>query len=232
VDLAELSAVLRQRKCRELMLGGVTLEDPGSTYIDADVTVGEDTTIAPGVRLTGRTIIGQRCHVHSGTRISDSTLGDDVTVLDGCIVEQSTVGSLVSLGPFARLRPLSEVGDGAHIGNFVELKKTRFGARSKAGHLAYLGDALVGTDVNIGAGVITVNYDGVNKHQTVIEDGVFVGSDSQLMAPVKLGHGSFIAAGSSITEDVPPDALAVARSHQTTKPEWAAARRSARRNKA
>ena len=225
VDLAELSAVLRQRKCRELMLGGVTLEDPGSTYIDADVTVGEDTTIAPGVRLTGRTIIGQRCHVHSGTRISDSTLGDDVTVLDGCIVEQSTVGSLVSLGPFARLRPLSEVGDGAHIGNFVELKKTRFGARSKAGHLAYLGDAIVGEDVNVGAGVITCNFDGVQKHLTIIEDGVFVGSDSQLVAPITIGKGAYIAAGSSVTDSVPPDALAIARAQQTIKPGWSASRR-------
>ncbi len=225
VDLAELSAVLRQRKCRELMLAGVTLEDPASIYVDADVTVGEDTTIAPAVRLTGRTTIGQRCHIHSGTRISDSTLGDDVTVLDGCVVDQSSVGSHVSLGPFARLRPQSEVGNGAHIGNFVELKKTRFGARSKAGHLAYLGDAVVGEDVNVGAGVITCNFDGAQKHQTTIEDGVFVGSDSQLVAPVTVGKGAYVAAGSSITQTVPPDALAIARAQQTNKPGWAASRR-------
>jgi bifunctional UDP-N-acetylglucosamine pyrophosphorylase/glucosamine-1-phosphate N-acetyltransferase len=151
-----------------------------------------------------------------------------VTVLDGCVVEQSTVGSLVSLGPFARLRPLSEVGDGAHIGNFVELKKTRFGARSKAGHLAYLGDAIVGEDVNVGAGVITCNFDGVQKHLTIIEDGVFVGSDSQLVAPVTIGKGAYVAAGSSVTDSVPPDALAIARAQQTNKPGWAASRRKRR----
>ena len=232
VDLAELAETLLDRKRRSVMLDGVTLEDPSTTYIEADVTIGEDTIVAAGVSLTGRTSIGARCRIHAGVRLTDAVVGDDVTILDHCVVVESSIGTHASIGPFTHLRPGCTVEEHAHLGNFVELKKTRFGARSKAGHLAYLGDALVGTDVNIGAGVITVNYDGVNKHQTVIEDGVCVGSDSQLMAPVKLGHGSFIAAGSSITEDVPPDALAVARSHQTTKPEWAAARRSARRNKA
>jgi bifunctional UDP-N-acetylglucosamine pyrophosphorylase/glucosamine-1-phosphate N-acetyltransferase len=226
VDLAELTAVLRQRKCRDLMLSGVTLEDPATTYVDADVQVGEDTVLAPGVRLTGRTRVGRRCQIHSGARIADSTLADEVTVLDGCVVQQSTVGTGVSLGPFAHLRPLSEVGDGAHIGNFVELKKTRLGPRSKAGHLTYLGDALIGADVNVGAGVITCNYDGVQKHETIIEDGVFVGSDSQLIAPVTIGAGAYIAAGSSVTMAVPSDALAVARAPQTNKPGWAASRRA------
>jgi bifunctional UDP-N-acetylglucosamine pyrophosphorylase/glucosamine-1-phosphate N-acetyltransferase len=194
--------------------------------VDADVQVGEDTVLAPGVRLTGRTRVGRRCQIHSGTRIADSTLGDDVTVLDGCVVRQSTIGTGVSLGPFAHLRPLSEVGEGAHIGNFVELKKTRLGPRSKAGHLTYLGDAVIGADVNVGAGVITCNYDGVQKHQTIIEDGVFVGSDSQLIAPVTIGAGAYIAAGSSVTMAVPSDALAVARAPQTNKPGWAASRRA------
>jgi bifunctional UDP-N-acetylglucosamine pyrophosphorylase/glucosamine-1-phosphate N-acetyltransferase len=226
VDLADLAVVLRQQKCRELMLSGVTLEDPSTTYVDPDVQVGEDTVLAPGVRLTGRTVLGRRCRVQSGTRISHSTLGDDVTVLDGCVIEQSIVGSGVSLGPFARLRPETQIAEGAHIGNFVELKKTRFGPRSKAGHLTYLGDAVIGADVNVGAGVITCNYDGVRKHETVIEDGAFVGSDSQLIAPVTIGRGAYVAAGSSVTSAVPADALAVARALQTNKPGWAASRRA------
>jgi bifunctional UDP-N-acetylglucosamine pyrophosphorylase/glucosamine-1-phosphate N-acetyltransferase len=228
VDLAELTAVMRRRKCRDLMLSGVTLDDPATTYVDADVLVGEDTVLAPGVRLTGRTVIGRRCRIEAGARISDSTLADDVTVLDCSIIERSTIGSGASLGPFARLRPESEVGEGAHIGNFVELKKTRFGPRSRAGHLTYLGDAVIGADVNVGAGVITCNFDGVRKHQTTIEDGAFVGSDSQLIAPVTIGRGAYVAAGSSVTSAVPPDALAVARAFQTNKPGWAASRRAKR----
>jgi bifunctional UDP-N-acetylglucosamine pyrophosphorylase/glucosamine-1-phosphate N-acetyltransferase len=164
--------------------------------------------------------------VHSGTRISDSTLGDDVTIRDGCVIEQSTVGARVSVGPFAHLRPQSELADESRVGNFVELKKTRLGARSKANHLAYLGDAVIGADVNIGAGTIVVNYDGEKKHQTIIEDGVFVGCDSQLVAPVTIGKGAYVAAGSSVTQDVPPDALAIARARQTNKPDWAASRRA------
>jgi bifunctional UDP-N-acetylglucosamine pyrophosphorylase/glucosamine-1-phosphate N-acetyltransferase len=226
VDLADLAAVLHARKRRDVMLAGVTLEDPASTFIDADVRIGEDTIIAPGVRLTGRTEIGRRCRVHSGTRISDSTLGDDVRVLDGCVIEQSSVGARVSVGPFAHVRPHSELADDSRVGNFVELKKTRLGARSKANHLAYLGDAVIGDDVNIGAGTIVVNYDGEKKHRTIIEDGVFVGCDSQLIAPVTIGKGAYVAAGSSITHDVPPDALAVARARQTNKPDWAASRRA------
>jgi len=231
LDLAELSSTLLDRKRRSVMLDGVTLEDPSTTYIEADVVIGQDTIIGPTVTLTGRTSIGSRCRVHAGVRLTNATLGDDVTVLDHCVVVDSSIDAHASIGPFTHLRPGCAVEEHAHLGNFVELKKTRFGARSKAGHLAYLGDAVVGADVNIGAGVITVNYDGVNKHQTVIEDGAFVGSDSQLMAPVTVGHGAFVAAGSSITQDVPPDALAVARSHQTTKPDWAAARRAARQKK-
>jgi len=231
VDLAELGAVLRARKRRDVMLAGVTLEDPSSTFIDTEVRIGEDSIIAPGVTLTGRTTIGSRCRVHSGSRISNSTIGDDSIVRDGCVIEDSSVGARAAVGPFAHLRPGSELGDDTRVGNFVELKKTRLGSRSKANHLAYLGDAVIGEDVNIGAGTIVVNYDGEQKHQTVIEDGVFVGCDSQLIAPVTIGKGAYVAAGSSITHDVPAEALAVARARQTNKPDWAATRRARKNEK-
>jgi bifunctional UDP-N-acetylglucosamine pyrophosphorylase/glucosamine-1-phosphate N-acetyltransferase len=227
VDLAELGRVLLDRTRRALMLQGVTLEDPATTYIDADVVVGEDTVIAPGVTLGGRTIIGARCHIRSGTRITDSTIGDDVTVLDHTVIVQSTVANGAAIGPMAHVRPGSDVGPGARVGNFVELKKTVLGAGSKANHLAYLGDAIIGERVNVGAGVITCNYDGVAKNRTTIEDGVFVGSDSQLVAPVTIGAGAYVAAGSTITQNVPAGSLAVARSLQTNKEGWAA-RRAAR----
>ncbi len=232
VDLAELAGVVRMRKRRAVMLAGVTLEDPATTFIDDDVSIGSDTVISPGVVLTGHTVIGSRCRIHPGSRISDSSLADDVTVLDQSVIVRSSIAARASVGPFAHLRPNSEVGEDARIGNFVELKKTRLGARSKANHLAYLGDATIGEDVNIGAGTITCNFDGEKKHRTVIEDGVFVGSDSQLIAPVTIGKGAYVAAGSSVTEDVPPDALAVARAPQTNKPGWAAGRRALRRDKA
>ena len=231
VDLADLGRALQDRKRRALMLAGATLEDPATTYVESDVVVGADTVIGPNVTLTGRTRIGERCRIHAGVRLTDAIIGDDVTILDHCVIVGSSVDAHASIGPFAHVRPGSAIAEHAHLGNFVELKKTRFGPRSKAGHLAYLGDAVIGADVNVGAGVITCNYDGVTKNQTVIENGVFVGSDSQLMAPVTLGEGSYIAAGSSITSDVPPDALAVARSQQTIKPGWAATRRATRKKK-
>jgi bifunctional UDP-N-acetylglucosamine pyrophosphorylase/glucosamine-1-phosphate N-acetyltransferase len=224
VDLAELGRVLLDRTRRTLMLQGVTLEDPATTYIDADVVVGEDTVIAPGVTLGGHTVIGARCHIRAGTRITDSTIGDDVTVLDHTLIVRSTVANSAVVGPMAHLRPDSDVGPGARVGNFVELKKTVLGAGSKANHLAYLGDAVIGEQVNVGAGVITCNYDGTAKHRTTIEDGVFVGSDSQLVAPVTVGAGAYVAAGSTITQDVPAGSLAVARSHQTIKEGWASKR--------
>ena len=224
-DLAELAALVRARKCQALMHDGVTLEDPSTTYIDEDVTVGADTVIAPGVHLTGRTVIGSGCRLHAGVRISDSAVSDEVIVRDHSVIVNATIARRVTVGPFANLRPGSAVGEDAHIGSFVELKNTRFGRRSKAGHLAYLGDATIGDDVNIGAGTITCNYDGAQKHETIIGDGVFVGSSSQLVAPVSIGRGAYIAAGSSITEDVPADALALARARQTNKPGWAAQRR-------
>ena len=226
VDVADLSAILRARKNRELMLGGVTIEDPSATYVDMDVSVGADTVIGPGVLLEGRTSVGERCRIHAGSRLTNATLGNGIIVLDRSIIIDSRVASNARIGPFAHIRPDSDVAEDAHVGNFVELKKTRLGRRSKANHLAYLGDAVIGDDVNVGAGTITCNYDGVNKHKTIIEDGVFIGSDSQLIAPVTIGKGAYVGAGSSITEDVAPDALAVARGRQTTKPGWAAARRA------
>lgn len=232
VDLAELGRVLLDRTRHTLMLDGVTLEDPATTYIDAEVTIGEDTIIAPGVTIGGRTTIGARCHIRSGTRITDSAIGDDVTVLDHSVIVQSTVGAGAAIGPMAHLRPASDVGAGARVGNFVELKKTILGAGSKANHLAYLGDATIGEHVNVGAGVITCNYDGMSKQPTIIEDGVFVGSDSQLVAPVTIGTGAYVAAGSTITQDVPPGSLGVARSHQTNKEGWAARRAARHKEKA
>lgn len=226
LDLADLTAILRGRKNRELMLNGVTLEDPATTYIDMDVSVGVDTVIGPGVALEGRTSVGERCRLHAGARLTNATLGDGVIVLDRSIIVDSRVAANARIGPFAHIRPESDVAEDAHVGNFVELKKTRLGRRSKANHLAYLGDAVIGDDVNVGAGTITCNYDGVKKHKTVIEDGVFIGSDSQLIAPVTIGKGAYVGAGSSITHDVEPDALAVARGRQTTKPGWATARRA------
>ena len=230
VDLAELSALLRARKNRELMLAGVTLDDPVTTYVQGDVSIGADTVIGPGVLLEGRTTIGERCRIHAGSRLTNMTIGNDVVILDHSVLTDSTVADGAHIGPLAHVRPQSIVGEGARIGNFVELKKTRLGNHSKANHLAYLGDATIGDHTNIGAGTITCNYDGVKKHQTIIGDGVFVGSDSQLIAPVTIGKGAYVAAGSSITEDVPEDALGIARSKQTTKPGWAAERRARRKS--
>jgi bifunctional UDP-N-acetylglucosamine pyrophosphorylase/glucosamine-1-phosphate N-acetyltransferase len=228
VDLADLGRVLRARKNRALMLDGVTLEDPATTYVDDDVVVGPDTVIAPGVLLEGRTRVGRGCRIGPGARLTNATLADDVTVLDRSVIVESTVDAGASIGPFAHVRPQSIVGEHARVGNFVELKKTKIGRGSKANHLAYLGDATIGDDVNVGAGTITCNYDGVNKHPTIIEDGVFIGSDTQLIAPVRVGRGAYVAAGSSITADVPPDSLAIARGRQENKVGWAVKRRARR----
>ena len=221
-ELAETSAVLRDRKNDDLMASGVTIVDPATTWIQPDVVVGPDTILHPGVYLEGRTVIGSGCEIHSGVRIVDSTLGDNVVVNNFCVIRQSRIASAAQVGPFAQIRPDSDVGEGAHIGNFVELKKTKLGKGSKANHLAYLGDATIGEKVNIGAGTITCNYDGVNKNPTIIEDGAFIGSDSQLIAPVTIGSNAYVAAGLSITDNVPPDSLAIARAKQTNKPGWIA----------
>jgi bifunctional UDP-N-acetylglucosamine pyrophosphorylase/glucosamine-1-phosphate N-acetyltransferase len=221
-ELAAMSARVWQARRDALMASGVTLEDPATIYVDAGVTVGPDSVIHPGVLLLGRTTIGPRAVIHGGVRIVDSALAEDVTVLDHCLIVGARLANGVSVGPFAHLRPGSDVCAGARVGNFVELKKTRLGAGSKANHLAYLGDATIGEKVNIGAGTITCNYDGVRKHPTVIEDGAFVGSDTQLIAPVRIGRGAYVAAGSSITRDVPDGALGIARGRQENKEGWAA----------
>jgi len=206
------------------MAAGVTLVEPANTYVDADVVVGPDTVIYPCVFLEGSTRIGAACEIQSGARIINSTIGDRVCVRNHTVVSDSTVDSGSFLGPFAHIRPGSAIGQDAHIGNFVELKKTTMGAGAKANHLAYLGDAKIGAKSNVGAGTITCNYDGAKKHQTVIGDGVFVGSNSTLVAPVTLGDGSYIAAGSAVTEDVPSGALGIGRSRQENKAGWRAKR--------
>lgn len=227
-ELAEVSTMVRQQKNEELMAAGVTLIDPATTYIDADVVVGPDTVIFPCVFLEGSTKIGAACEIHSGTRIVNSTIGDRVCVRNHTVVTDSTVEAGAFVGPFAHIRPGSQVGEDAHIGNFVELKKTTMGQGAKANHLAYLGDATIGAKSNVGAGTITCNYDGEKKHQTVIGNGVFVGSNSTLVAPVTLADGSYIAAGSAVTTDVPAGALAIGRSRQENKEGWVAKRKEAK----
>ena len=225
-ELVALDATLRARSATRLMLEGVTIFRPETCLIDAEVEVGPDTVIEPFVQLLGKTRIGSDCLIRSGTVIENSTLADAVLIRQSCIIADSTIGSGAKIGPFAHLRPGSEIGDEAHVGNFVETKKARLGKGAKANHLSYLGDAVIGAGSNIGAGVITCNYDGVNKHTTTIGEGVFVGSDSTLVAPISVGDGAYIGAGSCITREVPADALAVGRSRQVTKEGWAAAKRA------
>ena len=227
-ELAEVSAILRDRKNEELMASGVTIVDPATTWVEPNVSIGQDTVLHPGVYLEGQTRIGSGCEIHSGVRIIDSTVGDGVVINNFCVIRQSTIEAGAIVGPFAQLRPASHVAENAHVGNFVELKNTTLGRGSKANHLAYLGDATIGEKVNVGAGAITCNYDGVAKYPTVIEDGAFIGTDSQLIAPVRVGKNAYVAAGSSITEDVPEDALAIGRGKQVNKPGWAANRRKKR----
>lgn len=225
VELAELDAKLRANKAHELMTGGVTIFRPDTCDIDADVQIDADTVIEPFVQIIGQTKIGSDCRIRSYSVITNCQIGNEVLVRPGCIMEDSIVRHGAQLGPYSHLRPGSDIGEGAHVGNFVETKKTKLGNRSKANHLTYLGDAVIGEGVNIGAGTITCNYDGVNKHGTVIEDGVFIGSDTTLVAPVKVGEGAYVGAASCITEDVPADALAVARGRQVNKANWAAEKR-------
>jgi bifunctional UDP-N-acetylglucosamine pyrophosphorylase/glucosamine-1-phosphate N-acetyltransferase len=225
-EMMELDAEMRMRKARALMDDGVTIFRPETSVIDSTVTVGADTIVEPFVQLLGRTTIGSGCRIRSYSVIEDSTIGDDVAVLNGSIVSSAQVAKSAVIGPYARLRPESEIGEGAHIGNYVEIKKSRVGAKAKVNHLSYIGDTDIGPGTNVGAGVITCNYDGKNKHRTTIGANVFVGSDSTLVAPLAIADGSYIAAGSTITEDVPADALALGRARQTIKPEWAKKMRS------
>ena len=228
-EMMMLDARMRLAKCRELLDAGVTIFYPHTCVIDNEVEVGADTVIEPFVQLLGKSKIGADCRIRSYSVIGNSVLGDGVTVRPGTIMEDSRIGAGAVLGPYSHLRPGSEVGEGAHVGNFVETKKIKLGKNSKANHLSYLGDAEIGDGVNIGAGTITCNYDGVNKHKTVIEDGVFIGSDSTLVAPVTIGRGAYVAAASCITDDVPADALALGRARQSVKEGWARTKREAQK---
>ena len=228
VELAEVDAILRDRTRRELMLAGVTIESPETVTIDPDVRIGMDTVVEPFTRILGKTAIGENCRIGAHSIVSDSRLENGVEVAPYSIVNTSVVESGAVIGPYARLRMENHVEAGAHVGNFVELKKTRLGAGSKANHLAYLGDSRIGRKTNIGAGTITCNYDGVAKHPTEIGDGAFVGSNSTLVAPIQIGDGAYIAAGSTITEPVPADALAFGRARQSLKEGWAKKRRERR----
>jgi bifunctional UDP-N-acetylglucosamine pyrophosphorylase/glucosamine-1-phosphate N-acetyltransferase len=224
-ELAVVDRLLRERKVRELMLAGVTVEKPETVTVDPDVTIGMDTIVEPFVQILGRTAIGENCRVGACSVIRDSELADEVEVGPFTIIGTSRMERGAQAGPFTRLRMENHVAAGAQIGNFVELKKTRLGAGSKAMHLAYLGDSEIGPGVNVGAGTITCNYDGVRKHATRIGAGAFVGSNSTLIAPVQIGDGAYLAAGSVITGDVPADALGVARARQVNKEGWARKRR-------
>ncbi len=231
VDLSRAESLMRSRINRAWMLAGVTLLDPDVTCIGSEVTLGRDCILYPNVRIEGKTTIGQSCTVFPGVRILNSAIGNEVTVKDCSVIEESIVADNASVGPFAHLRPGSVIGARARIGNFVEIKKSTIGEGSKANHLAYIGDATVGKDVNIGAGVITCNYDGFDKFPTIIEDGVFIGSDSQLVAPVRIGRGALIAAGATITHNVPADALAISRAPQDIREGFAARRRKMKQRK-
>lgn len=227
-ELSSLDAAMRARKCADLMAAGVSIYRPETCVIDNDVEIGPDTILEPFVQILGCTRIGSDCRIRSFSVIRDSQIADNVLFRPGCIVDQSTIAAGAQLGPYSHLRPGSEIGESAHVGNFVETKKTRMGRGAKANHLTYLGDSDIGAGVNVGAGTITCNYDGVNKHMTVIEEGAFIGSDSTLVAPVRIGKGAYVGAGSTITKNVPADALALGRSHQITKEGWARQRREER----
>jgi bifunctional UDP-N-acetylglucosamine pyrophosphorylase / glucosamine-1-phosphate N-acetyltransferase len=225
VDLAEVDRIFREWKRNALMNAGVTIQLPDTVLIDPEVIVGEDTAIESGVHLLGKTKIGARCTIRTGSVLTDAVLADDVIVEPHCVIANSRLDARVTVGPFARLRGDNHLKAGAHIGNFVELKKTIVGEDTKAGHLTYLGDTRIGAKSNIGAGTITCNYDGFHKHPTTIGNRVFIGSDSALVAPVRVGDGAYVAAGSTITENVPADALGIARGRQANKPGWAAKKR-------
>ncbi len=220
VQLAEAGRILRRRITREHMLNGVTIIDPEQTYIDHGVVIGADTTIHPGCRIGGGTVIGCNCEIEGGVSITGCRIGDDCHIKTASVLESSVLGEDVAIGPMAHLRPGTTLGNKVKIGNFVETKKIIMGEGSKASHLTYLGDADIGRNVNIGCGTITCNYDGVNKHRTVIGDDVFIGSDVQLVAPVSVGRNSLVAAGTTVTIDVPPDSLALSRTPQINKEGW------------
>jgi len=224
-ELAEATQILLRKKLDDLMASGVTLVDPRRTYVETGVSVGQDTVVEPGVTLLGATRIGRGVRIQTGCVVDSSIVSDGVEVRPYTVISRSKVGKNAILGPFSHLRPESDIGEGVHIGNFVEVKKSRIGKGSKANHLAYIGDAVVGKKVNVGAGTITCNYDGINKHLTVLGDGVFVGSDTMLVAPVTVGKGSLIGAGSTITKNVPPYSLALCRAEEKVIEGWVARKR-------
>jgi bifunctional UDP-N-acetylglucosamine pyrophosphorylase/glucosamine-1-phosphate N-acetyltransferase len=224
-DLAEVDRIFREWKRASLMSDGVSIQLPETVLIDPDVTAGEDTVLEPAVQLLGKTKIGERCTIRTGSVLSDVVVGNDVIVEPHSVIAQSRLDDNVIVGPFARLRPGTHLKNGSRVGNFVEMKKTTVGEGTKVPHLTYLGNANVGSKTNIGAGTITCNYDGFQKHATNIGKGVFIGSDSTLVAPVRIGDGAYVAAGSTITENIPPDALGIARGRQVNKPRWASRKR-------
>ncbi len=228
-ELALIDHHMRLRKCQQLMAEGVTIFYPATCVIDSDVEIAADTVIEPFVQILGRSRIGANCYIRSYSVIRDCEIADGVLIRPGCVMEGSRIAANAILGPYSHLRPGSDIGEGAHVGNFVETKKIKLGKGSKANHLTYLGDSEIGSGVNIGAGTITCNYDGVNKHKTVIEDGAFIGSDTTLVAPVRVGKGAYIGAASCITEDVPDDSLGVSRAQQVVKEGWAKQRRTPRK---
>jgi bifunctional UDP-N-acetylglucosamine pyrophosphorylase / glucosamine-1-phosphate N-acetyltransferase len=227
-ELAAVSRIMRDQKNAELMAAGVTLEDPATAYIDREVAIGPDTIIHPCVAIEGKTTIGAGCEIHSGVRIVDSHVGNGTIILNHCVLVEARVGDDVRVGPFAHLRKDADVREHARVGNFVELKNTVLGPGSKSMHLAYLGDARIGEQVNVGAGTITCNYDGVKKQQTTIQDGAFIGSDTQLIAPVTVGQNAYVGSGSTIREDVPSGALAVSAGKQRNIAGWVDARKKKR----
>jgi len=227
-ELVDIDQRMRMAKCRALMAAGVTIFNPETCVIDSDVEIGADTVIEPQVQLRGKTRVGSDCHVESYCVIHDSEIGDEVLLHPGCVIESSRIALKAILGPYCHLRPASDIGEGARIGNFVETKKMKLGKGSKANHLTYLGDSEIGEGVNVGAGTITCNYDGTAKYKTVIEDGVFVGSDTTLVAPIRLGKGAYVAAASCLTDDVPANALALGRARQIVKEGWAKQKREER----
>src|SRR5258706_2212591 len=229
-EIVDLDCRMRLAKCHQMMGESVTIFYSATCGIGSDVAIGVDTVIEPFVQLRGTTKIGSDCSIGSYSVINNTEIGDGVVVLPGCIMDDARIALNATVGPYSRLRPGTDIGEGAHLGNFVETKKLKMGKGSKANHLTYLGDTEIGEGVNVGAGTITCNYDGVHKHKTVIEDGAFVGSDSTLVAPVRVGKGAYIAAASCITEDVPADSLALGRARQTVKEGWAREKRAARKS--
>jgi len=230
-ELAVVEAEIQKRVVAKLMAGGVTFRNPNTVVIDSTVAIGADTVVYPFVTLEGATKVGEGCVIEPGVHLINMTVGDDVHLKSGTVAEESTIENEVVVGPYAHLRPGTRLGRHSKIGNFVETKKAVFGEGAKASHLSYIGDAEIGKDVNIGAGTITCNYDGVKKHRTILEDGVFIGSDTQLVAPVRVGKGAYVGAGSTITKDVPADSLALSRIPQRVVEGWATKRREQTKKK-